>query len=124
MLDRFENTLVAVNRWLLILMLMAMAVIVFSNVVPTPLALALRVLVVLVIAIFCLSMTWFSLSYTMLMRFQTTPATGISFAWIYAALPAGFLLLLVHLALVVRRYVRDGSFHESPEMDAEAAASL
>lgn len=171
MLDRFENALVAVNRWVLILLLGAMSVIVFANVVlryttgdsiiwaeevarhlmiwgtflgaglvlrfgghvaidnlhhaiPTRVARVLRVIVVLLIAGFCVSMTWFSIVYTSVMRFQTTPATGISFAWIYAALPAGFILLLVHLGFLVRRYVRVGSFHESPEMDAEAAASL
>lgn len=92
--------------------------------VPSATARGMRAAVALLIAGFCVSMIYFSIKYTMVMRFQTTPATGISFAWIYAALPVGFTLLLVHLGFMVRRYVTDGSFHESPEMDAEAAASL
>ncbi|MET0334570.1 MAG: TRAP transporter small permease [Rhizobacter sp.] len=83
-----------------------------------------RVLIVLAIAAFCVVMVWHSIGYTKIMRFQTTPATGISFAYIYAAIPVGFSLLLVHLAFVVRTYVTGGRYLDSPEMDAEAAASL
>ncbi len=84
----------------------------------------LRLLVVVMIAIFCAVMAWNSGRYAWLMRFQTTSATGIPFAYVYAALPAGFTLMLVHLAFICRGYVRDGRFEESPEMDADAAASL
>jgi len=84
----------------------------------------LRGIVAALIGAFCLVMTVASMNYTWFMRFQTTPSTDISFAWIYAALPVGFFLCFIHLLFVVRRYVRDGSFVESPEMDAESAASL
>lgn len=84
----------------------------------------LRLLVVVIVAIFCLSMIYYSVAYTYAMRFQTTPATGISFAYIYAAIPAGFVLLLIHLGLIARTYIVSGEFLDSPEMDAESAASL
>lgn len=83
-----------------------------------------RVFIVLAIAAFCVVMIWHSIGYTRIMRFQTTPATGISFAYIYAAIPVGFGLLLVHLAFVVRAFVTGGRYLDSDEMDAEAAASL
>ena len=170
-LDRFEATLVAVNRWVLIVLLVVMSVIVFANVVlryttgdsivwaeevarhlmiwgtvlgaglvlrfgghvaidnfhraiGTRGGQAVRVFIVLAIAAFCGVMIWHSIAYTKIMRFQTTPATGISFAYIYAAIPVGFSLLLVHLAFVVRTYVTGGRYLDSPEMDAESAASL
>lgn len=84
----------------------------------------LRLIVVVGIACFCALMAWYSIDYVIVSRFQTTPVTGIPFAYVYVALPVGFALVLVHLALVGARYVRDGEFFESPEMDAEAAASL
>jgi len=84
----------------------------------------LRLVVVVLIAIFCLVMAWNSGRYAWLMRFQTTSATGIPFAYVYAALPVGFTLMLIHLLFICRGYVRDGRFEESPEMDAEAAASI
>lgn len=92
--------------------------------VGSRLAQAVRCVVAIAIAAFCAVMGYFSIEYLMVMRYQTTPSTGISFAYVYAALPVGFGLLLVHLLLVVRRYVTSGAFVESAEMDADAAASL
>ncbi|KAF1046549.1 TRAP transporter small permease [Xylophilus sp.] len=85
---------------------------------------AIRAVVAAGIGIFCLVMAWFSVQYVWATRFQTTPATDIPFAWIYAAMPAGFALMFVHLLFMARGYVRDGSFVASDEMDAESAASL
>lgn len=85
---------------------------------------ALRGLIVTALGVFFLVMAWFSVQYVWATRFQTTPATDIPFAWIYSAMPAGFLLLFVHLLFMARGYVRDGRYVESDEMDAESAASL
>lgn len=84
----------------------------------------LRGLIVLGMGIFCVVMTWSSIQYVWVTRFQTTPATDISFAWIYSAMPVGFVLLFVHLLFIARGYVRTGKFEASDEMDAESAASL
>lgn len=92
--------------------------------VPTRAARLLRFVVAAVVVVFCLSMLVASTNYAYAMRFQTTPATGVSFSYIYAALPTGFALMLVHLAFIVRQYVSEGRFVESDEMDAESAASL
>jgi len=67
---------------------------------------------------------YFSVLYVWATRFQTTAATGIPIAWIYAAMPVGFLLLFVHLIFIVRGYIGQGQYISSDEMDAESAASL
>lgn len=84
----------------------------------------LRTLVGVGIGIFCLVMTYFSVLYVWATRFQTTAATDIPISFIYVAMPVGFLLMFVHLLFIVRGYIADGSYVESGEMDAEAAASL
>lgn len=84
----------------------------------------LRTVVVVGIGIFCLVMTYFSILYVWATRFQTTAATDIPISYIYIAMPVGFLLMFVHLLFIVRGYIADGSYAESGEMDAEAAASL
>ena len=84
----------------------------------------LRALVVVGTAGFFVVMTWFAVLYVWATRFQTTAATGIPIAWIYAAMPAGFVLLLLHLSFVARGYITAGRYPESDEIDAESAASL
>ena len=83
-----------------------------------------RGLIVLGLAVFFIVMTVTSAQYAYATRFQTTAATDISIAYIYAAMPVGFALMLVHLLFVARAYVGDGSFAASDEMDADAAASI
>ncbi len=84
----------------------------------------LRMLIVAGLLVFFATMAWYGAQYTSVMRFQTTAATGISFGWVYLALPLGFVLLIVHLLLVTRRYVVERQMMASEEIDAEAAASL
>ncbi len=84
----------------------------------------LRTVVAVGIGIFCLAMIYFSILYVWATRFQTTAATDIPISFIYLAMPVGFLLMFVHLLFIVRGYIADGSYIESGEMDAEAAASL
>lgn len=84
----------------------------------------LRTVVAVGIGMFCLVMTYFSILYVWATRFQTTAATDIPISFIYLAMPVGFLLMFVHLLFIVRAYIADGSYVESGEMDAEAAASL
>lgn len=167
----FEKTLVAVNRWLLILMLAAMACIIFANVVlryltndslvwaeevsrylmiwitflgaglvlrfgghvaiedlhhrlPRRASRWLRAGLVAMLMLFFAAMGWWGLQYMDFMQYQTSPVLGISYWWIYLASPIGFGLLMLHLALVARNYVRQLKFVESDEIDAEAAASI
>ncbi|ARU06832.1 C4-dicarboxylate ABC transporter permease [Comamonas serinivorans] len=83
-----------------------------------------RGLIVLGLALFFVVMVVASSQYVYATRFQTTAATDISIAYIYAAMPVGFVLMLVHLLFVARGYIADGRYADSDEMDADAAASI
>ena len=80
--------------------------------------------VVLGVGLFCAVMAVASSQYVWATRFQTTAATDIPISFVYAAMPVGFVLMLVHLLFIARGYVADGSFAKSDEMDADAAASI
>ena len=69
-------------------------------------------------------MVWYGVLYVERAQFQMTPTTQISMAWVYAAMPVGGLLLAVHWALILRRYVRDRGFAADAHFDANASASL
>ena len=94
------------------------------DVLPGRGGLFLRALIVAALLAFFALMAWQGALYTSVMRFQTTAATGISFGWAYVAMPLGFVLLIVHLLLVARRYVLERRVVASDEIDAETAATL
>ncbi len=50
-------------------------------------------------------MMWIGYEYMTRMGRQLTPATRIPFSYIYAAMPIGFVLMIVHLLLIARSYV-------------------
>lgn len=81
-----------------------------------------RSFVVVALALLFALMIYHGVVYAELMRIQMTPATRISFGWIYLALPLGFLLLLLHLCFIARRYVLRREFDTSPDLNAEAAS--
>lgn len=84
----------------------------------------LRAVVVIGVGLFCLAMTYYGVLYVWATRFQTTAATDIPIAWIYAVMPLGFLLAFLHLLFIARQFIGDGSYAQSGEMDPDAAASL
>jgi len=84
----------------------------------------LRRLIVLGLALFFSVMAVASSQYVYATRFQTTAATDIPISYVYAAMPVGFVLMLVHLLFIARGYIQAGAFAESDEMDADAAASI
>jgi TRAP-type C4-dicarboxylate transport system permease small subunit len=84
----------------------------------------LRALVAVCLGLSFLFMAYHASLYVWATRFQTTAATDIPFAWIYAALPLGFVLLFLHLLFIARGYVLEGGHAESTEMGADTAASL
>ena len=91
---------------------------------PTKGAQVLRLLIALLIAGFCLFSIWFGLEYMDRTQYQSTPATQISFAWIYLALPLGMAMTLIHLLLIVRHYISRRVFASDAHFDATASASL
>ena len=84
----------------------------------------IRAIVAAGLAIFFVVMTVASSQYVYATRFQTTAATDIPISYIYAAMPVGFVLMLVHLLFIVRVYITAGGYAVSDEMDADAAASI
>ncbi|MBF6629902.1 MAG: TRAP transporter small permease [Comamonas sp.] len=92
--------------------------------VSTRTAQFLRVIVVLGLSLFFIFMAIASSDYVWRTRFQSTAATDIPISFIYAAMPVGFVLMLVHLLFIARQYIADGSYVQSQEVDGEAAGSL
>lgn len=85
---------------------------------------ALRlVIVLLMLGLFGFFM-YFGWEYMDRTQYQLTPATQISFAFIYAALPLGMALSVVHCLLIMRDYILDRRFASDAHFDATASASL
>ena len=95
-----------------------------QDVLPDRAAQLLRLLIALLITGFCLFAIWFGLQYMDRTQYQITPATQISFAWIYLALPLGMAMTLIHWLLIVRSYIARREFASDAHFDANASASL
>lgn len=95
-----------------------------QDALPPPAAVVLRGLIALLLAAFFAFFIWVGIDYMDRTQYQQTPATQVSFAWIYAALPVGAALSLVHWLLVAPGYVLRRDFAADPHFDAAASASL
>ncbi|SDM81093.1 TRAP transporter small permease [Polaromonas sp. JS666] len=95
-----------------------------QDALPRSLAVAIRAFVALLLFAFFGFMVWYGWLYMERTLFQLTAATQIPFAYIYAAMPVGGVLLLVHWALIVRGYVLERKFAADAHFDATASASL
>ena len=84
----------------------------------------LRVVIAVLITGFCVFSIWFGIEYMDRTQYQITPATQISFAWIYLALPLGMGMTLIHWLLILRSYIVDREFASDAHFDATASASL
>ncbi len=95
-----------------------------QDALPRRLAVAVRVFVALVLFAFFGLMVWYGWLYMGRTMFQLTAATQVPFAYIYAAMPVGGVLLIVHWLLIVRSYVLRREFAADAHFDAAASASL
>jgi TRAP-type transport system small permease protein len=95
-----------------------------QDALPGRAAVVLRALIAALLAAFFVFMIVYGLMYVQRAQFQMTPTTQISMAWVYAAMPVGGLLLLLHWLLVVRHYVLRREFAADAHFDANASASL
>lgn len=170
-MNKFEQTFIALNRWILIVLLGAMSIIVFSNVVVRYLtnasipwseevsrhmmiwltflgsgmvlrcgghiaidnlqdslsscnARVLRGIVLLLTVAFLSLLAYYGYIYAGRTMLQTTAATEIPFGYVYAAMPVGCVLMLVHLALIARPWLVHRTFAVEDDFDATASASL
>lgn len=74
---------------------------------PVPVRRVVRALIAAALFCFFAAMVWFGHDYMTRMGRQLTPATRVPFAYIYAAMPVGFVLLIAHFVLVLKAYVVD-----------------
>ena len=95
-----------------------------QDALPNRVSQALRALIALLMTGFCIFCIVTGLDYMDRTQYQITPATQISMAWIYAALPIGMAMTLIHWLLIVRRYVLAREFASDAHFDATASASL
>ena len=91
---------------------------------PPKVSQALRVVIVLLLLALFGMFVWLGIEYMDRTQYQRTPATQISFAWIYASLPVGMGLCIVHLLLIAKNYVLTRTFPADEHFDATASASL
>lgn len=75
---------------------------------PDRAALMLRWLILLMLLAFCGLMVWVGIDYMNRMAVQKSAALRLPMKWVYAAMPCGFALLVVHLLLMAPRYLRAG----------------
>jgi TRAP-type transport system small permease protein len=72
---------------------------------PRPLALLAGIATVLVMLLLIAGLVWHGLSYTRFVSGNLTPMLGISGAWLFAGMPVGMTLALVH---TVRQLLDEG----------------
>lgn len=82
----------------------------------------LRALVVGLLCAFFAFMVWIGMRYALLTWGQTTPVMEVPIGAVYLAMPVGFALMIVHLLLMARGFVRQRAVLGDGEFDADAAA--
>ena len=85
----------------------------------------LRAAIVLGLLIFFGFMVQVGWQYAQRMQYQVTPALRLPFLYVYAAMPVGFGLLIVHLLLIAPRLVLAGEYKplEFSDVDADTVTS-
>ena len=82
---------------------------------------AIRAIVLSLLAVFFGAMIVIGVRYSSLTWAQMTPVLQVPVGAVYLAMPVGFGLLLVHLALMARAYVARRELLGDGEFDADAA---
>ena len=81
-----------------------------QDALPTQGQQALRALLAVGLLLFFGFMVYVGLQYAQRMQYQVTPAMRIPFLYVYAAMPVGFALLILHLLLILRPFVLAGTY--------------
>jgi TRAP-type C4-dicarboxylate transport system permease small subunit len=84
-------------------------------------AVLIRAIIFVLLLGFFVVMVWIGILYASLTWAQTTPVLQIPVGFVYSAMPAGFALLIVHLLMMARPYIRNKEFMHDADFDAEAA---
>lgn len=80
----------------------------------------LRALIVGIVGSCLVVLLWLGIEYAQFGWEQETPVLGWSFGMVYLAIPIGAALMLVHLALVARRWVTTGKWEHIEGFDPQA----
>ena len=72
---------------------------------------AMRAAILLIMFTFFAFMVWVGIDYMNRMAIQKSAALRVPMKWIYAAMPAGFGLMILHLAFIAPSYWRAGQQH-------------
>ena len=83
----------------------------------------LRACIVAGLLIFFAFMVHVGLQYAQRMQFQVTPALRLPFVYVYAAMPIGFGLLILHLLLIAREFITAGTY-KPVEMAGDGTGAL
>ena len=81
----------------------------------------IRAVIVALLAVFFCVMIVVGSRYAILTWAQTTPVLELPIGAVYLAMPVGFALMLVHMALMARGYVARRELLGDGEFDADAA---
>lgn len=82
-----------------------------QDALPTSGQRAMRAVILIVMFAFFGFMVWVGIDYMSRMAVQKSAALRVPMKWIYAAMPAGFALMIIHLALIAPKYWRAGQQH-------------
>jgi TRAP-type transport system small permease protein len=80
----------------------------------------IRAAIAMLLLVFFLVMTVLGVRYSMLTWAQTTPVLELPVGAVYLAMPIGFALLTLHLALMARAYIGRREYLVDAEFDPEA----
>jgi len=70
----------------------------------------LRAFIVVLLLTFFAFMVYVGWQYAQRMQYQVTPALRLPFIYVYAAMPVGFALLIVHLLMIARPFIQAGAY--------------
>lgn len=91
-----------------------------ADAVPPAAARCIRTLIVCILVASLLVLMWLGIEYVDFAWEQETPVLSISYGRIYLAVPIGAMLMLVHLALVAKRWINTGTWEKVEGFDPQA----
>ncbi|HKO67962.1 MAG TPA: TRAP transporter small permease [Burkholderiaceae bacterium] len=91
---------------------------------PTRAATVVRAAITLILLVLFTALLFEGIDYAWRTRFQASAALQISMAWVYAGMPIGCLLMLIHLGFIARRYIIGTPIEHEDGVDRELASAL
>lgn len=91
---------------------------------PRPAAIAVRALVALIVGLFLGLLVWLGWDYAEFARMQRTPVLRLSMGMVYLAVPIGAGLCLLHLLIMLPRFVLRAATDEERVHGAELGSAL